>query len=174
MEVDALEFVDQFELAEPAGEGVTLSGANGFSRYRSTTRLWAHELSESDVVAHFPNGCFSHSNGTEVIVKPGDVLVIPYPEGGELFCLEKHVFQSMYAYMISHGSLAHADDCESAISQTEMLVKWENIIKANGKRYQKVKRVHAKVVQHSGTISTLVDGGETREFYAKGDYFPRA
>ena len=167
--VDASEFIHQFEL-ETVGEGATPSETDGFARYRSTTKLWVHELSESDVMTHFPNGKFSRTDGTEQVVKPGDVLSIPYPEGGELSCLEKHVFENKYERVISHETTTHSADGESVPSQTETLVKWENIIKANGKRYQKVTRVHAKVAQHSGTISTIVDGGETREFYAKGDY----
>ena len=168
--VDASEFIHQFEL-ETVGEGATPSETDGFARYRSTTKLWVHELSESDVMTHFPNGKFSRTDGTEQVVKPGDVLSIPYPEGGELSCLEKHVFENKYERVISHETTTHSADGESVPSQTETLVKWENIIKANGKRYRKVAKVHAKVAQDSGTVSTIVDGvEEARKLYNKGDY----
>ena len=49
-----------------------------------TREVWALELSDAEAASHFPSGTFRGNWGAPVRVTGGDVLVTPFPGGGEV------------------------------------------------------------------------------------------
>ena len=160
------EFGERFEL-DP---GQTSSTADGFQAYRATGKLWAHELSNEEVAAHFPAGKII-SAGAVMKVKAGDVLVMPFPGGGAVYRLEKQTFDEKYANAVSGDERRGSIIGGYIPSQSETLVYWQNKIKTSGSVYRKTAKMHAKVAEEDGFLETIVDGiVETRKSYGKGDY----
>ena len=156
-------FAEHFELAHERS-----SDQDGFRAYRASAKLYAHELSDEEVSTHFPAGKF-FSMGTLVAVKPGDVLMMPFPGGGELHRLDKPTFQAKYSSAFSRDS---NDDIQRYIrSQAETLAHWDHKIKATGAIYRKTGKILAKVSEADGVIETTVNGVcEARKPYEQGDF----
>ena len=162
------DFSEQFEL-EP--EQRTSIVTDGFQSYRASGKLWVHEISEEEAATHFPANKFI-SAGTLVTVQPGDVLLMPFPGGGELHRLDKTTFDNKYTSAFSKSSRHQRRSLEGYIpTQADTLAHWEKKIKNNGTLYRKTAKMHAKLAEESGIIETIVDGEcEARKPYDKGDF----
>ena len=163
--MDAQDFAEHFEQV-PAESA---PAEDGFVAYREAGKVWAHELSKDEAATHFPAGKFI-SAGTASIVKPGDVLLMPCPAGGALYCLGKSSFERKYASVFALDAAGQAL-AHHVPSQAETLAHWESKLKANGSIYRKTVPVHAKLANDDGAVETVVDGlCEARMPYFKGDY----
>jgi len=163
--MDAQDFAEHFEQAP----GSAAPAEDGFVAYREAGKVWAHELSKDEATTHFPAGKFI-SAGTASTVKPGDVLLMPYPGGGALYRLGKSSFERKYASVLALDAAGRAP-AHHIPSQAETLVHWESKLKANGSIYRKTVHVHAKLADDDGTVETVVGGlCEARTPYLKGDY----
>ena len=159
--LEAPAFADQYELVKTRSPEGSMTTADGFVRYRSTAKIWAHELSKSDVATHFPSRRFVGGNGNDVVVTPGSVLIIPFPDGGELYCIEKEIFDKTYVSAVDVG----------VPSQAETFAEWGRKIETSGKLHRKIATVHAKVAATSGIIETTINGVcEARAPYERSDY----
>ena len=150
--MDAQDFAEHFEQV-PAGSA---PAEDGFVAYREAGKVWAHELSKDEAATHFPAGKFIGA-GTASIVKPGDVLLMPCPAGGALYCLGKSSFERKYASVFALDSAGQAL-AHHVPSQAETLAHWESKLKANGSIYRKTVPVHAKLANDDGAVETVVDG----------------
>ena len=76
--------------------------AEGFCHYRPTGQVLALALGTNEVARYFPTGSFMGKWGGFVKVSDGDMLVMPYPTGGE----------------VGHGrAVERAHSCLAAIPQ---------------------------------------------------------
>ena len=162
--LSAQEMAEQFELVPE----IPLL-ADGFQSYRSSKKLYAYALSEEDVDTFFPAGSMM-SEGLQVSVTKGDVLAMPFPEGGQLFRIHKPTFFRNYSSAASRNLMTRQIQ-EHIPSQAETYSHWQHKIKATGQIYRKTSKIHARRADTAGTMETFVNGVfEARGRYEKGDY----
>ena len=79
---------------EPANDPAL--GEEGFFSYRPKGMVWTHELTETDVMRSFPNGQFMGQWGSVVNVTTNDFLAMPFPGGGEVYCIPGALLSATY------------------------------------------------------------------------------
>ena len=132
------EFGLSYELSpEPAANDILAQ--EGFQCYRLSGRIWAHELSSSEVAVHFPAQKMITSWGSTTLVQPGHFLFMPYPYAGEIFVADRQVFFVNFSEVAARP----ATDQQGLVrSQADVLAHWKTHNK--GVLYCKKTRVHAK------------------------------
>ena len=160
--------IDEFNsLYEPTHEQVKdpLLANKGFRAYRSTTQVWAHQLTADDVLADFPKRRFISSSGAPTSVQSGQYIAMPFPQGDDAFIVDAEKFEAEYL-----SSTEEKSTCR-AVLQAEMLRKWDVMLRREESIYAKSTKVHAKHMREEGMIDTVVNGEiEARCSYEKGDY----
>ena len=104
------EFKRRYDLDAPEPAGDTTLAAEGFALFAPLGVVWARPLSEEEVTAHFPDGGFTGHWGRSATVAPNDVLVVPYPDGGEIYVIPGPLFQKTYV-----PSPAHMHHCPASL-----------------------------------------------------------
>ena len=139
--MESITFSLQFELAGPTDDA-TLA-AEGFKTFQSSTKLWARQLSATDVTNFFPRGRYTSSTGVPVAVKEGDYLTVPFPSGGELQVVSKTAFSQKYksAFDAERGQASLA---EYIPTQGDVLRQWERKLQNEGLVYIQTVKMHAK------------------------------
>ena len=164
--------VDEFDaLYKPITPATLRLGAidpllaeEGFKAYKSTAKVWSHQLTPADIRADFPKERFISRSGASVSAHSGQYIVIPFPQGDTVTIINEQQFQQKYN--------KRTDDLHDSrvVSQAEALQKWEPALRREGSIYAKSAKVHAKRMAEEGYIEAEVDGIEARRWYAKGDY----
>ena len=110
------QFSSRYDTAhvEPASD--PLLASDGFKLFKAKGKVWSHKLTPDEVVEHFPNGRFLGKWGGVVKVAAGDVVVMPYPAGGEVYTVKGPFFDSTYAFDRDVPSRAPAAHDASASS----------------------------------------------------------
>ena len=99
-------------------------------------------------------------------VEAGDYLVMPYPDGGEIYRISNSVLATTYALDRTHMG----DDAEEVPSQIAVLKVWSSVLRRDGAIFKKATKVHAMRASDHGTLDTIVDGAiESRSEYEIGD-----
>ena len=90
------QFVDRYitDRPEPATDPKLVR--SGFKSYAARGKVWMHKLTPDEVATHFPMGRFFGKWGGLVEVSAHDVLVLPYPSGGEIYSMGASLFSSTY------------------------------------------------------------------------------
>ena len=96
----------------------------GFRSYKPKGKVWSHRLTHDELALHFPSGkltgkctcvslvltsplCYNYRlsivlvcdvllGGGIVEIAPGDVVVMPFPDGGEVYSIKGRLFDSTY------------------------------------------------------------------------------
>ena len=139
----------------------------GFQRYQQTGRVWAIELTSSDISTHFPSGQFLATWGSPTRVRAGDLLVIPYPSGGQLYCIGRTQFAQGFKPAFT-SRVARSVPGGRVPSQAEVLSLWQSELQQPGQIYIKTAKVHAKEAHENGSLDTVANGG--RKKYSRGDF----
>lgn len=79
-------FTSRYELSSSEVSDVNLS-ADGFQIFQPTGKIWARKLLSDEIKTNFPAGMFVAGWGSNVNVKAGDYLAMPFPAGGEIYCI---------------------------------------------------------------------------------------
>ena len=58
--------------------------------------MWAHALTPEDLSTCFPGGRFFGAWGDAVEVEATDVIAMPFPAAGEVYCIKRPLFVSTY------------------------------------------------------------------------------
>ena len=153
----SIDFGMRYDRGRPEPASTPALASEGFHFFRPMGKIWAHELSASDAAAHFPAQAFIASWGSPMTINPGDFLAIPFPLGGELYCIHKQAFGNTYTMHTLDGYVP---------SQAEALTHWEGEL-CEGRTYCKTAKVHAKLSLSDGEFPPTVLG---REKYSKGDF----
>lgn len=131
----------------------------GFEIYQSTAKVWAREISLDEVTTHFPAGLLVASWGSPTEVLSGDFLALPYPNGGELFCIKRAVFKRRYTPL------------EQRPFQQAAFSDWAGTLRDEGKVYFKTASIHARQATAAGEVEKNVDGvSEGVSYFESGDY----
>ena len=69
----------------------------GFQLFEPRGKVWARELDADDLETRFPAGRFIGRWGGTQFVKMGDILAMPYPDGDEVYVIQKALFERSYA-----------------------------------------------------------------------------
>ena len=138
----------------------------GFKVYRSSERVWAHQLTDDDIARSFPTHEFLSSTGSRVKVRAGQFILAPFPEANIITVVSKEVFDGKFS-----PSLEATTDSGGIISQADALRQWDSILRSDNKIYSKSTKIHAKVAFQDGVIETIVNNTiERRQTFRKGDY----
>ena len=70
--------------------------AEGFEPYLPTGKIWAHTVTADDIAMFFPSNAFLASWGESFLVEEGDTIAVPYPNGGEVYRIEKQAMAATY------------------------------------------------------------------------------
>ena len=164
---------------EPASE-VELAVA-GFRQYKPSGKIWGHELTAEEASAHFPSGWFLgawggkvseyseselriYANRTlppQVFVKTGDIMAVPFPLGGEIYAIQKRLFDESYEPF----------DLEKYTpSEAEALAVWETALRDTAGVYCKHKHVYAAIAQTDGVLQNESDESTPPEEDLIGEY----
>ena len=90
----------------------------GFLKYAPRGEVWAHAIQPSEIDSHFPAGGFIGSWGGRQDVAAGDVLVMPFPDGKEIYVVREALFDD--AYSLSQSAAQSAT--ETPGSESEIIV----------------------------------------------------
>lgn len=159
---------------EPASDKLDKTIAeHGFALYNPTGKIWAHQVTADEISRFFPACKFLAQTESPVDIKPGDWLALPHPCGGELYCVEKHVFEHEYtqANLNSNEQLSAGGYVPS---QDALLAFWGPEMQKKSAVFQKNTKMPAKVALKDGVLDTIVDGRlEARVAYVTGDFILR-
>ena len=109
----------------------------GFKLYSAKGKVWAHELSADEQLAHFPSGQFIGKWGGAATVEPGSYLVMPFPAGDEIYSARRKLFSDIYQNM-PNGMIDYVP------SQEEALAAWKKASnQGDGRLYRSRKTILA-------------------------------
>ena len=95
--IAALDFTTRYNQSRPEPASDAELASEGFHLYPPIGKIWAHELTEEEVKHHFPGGAFLGKWGGLNHVKPGDYLVLPFPNATEIYAIGVDLFEQTYA-----------------------------------------------------------------------------
>ena len=146
----------------------------GFRMYRSVTKVWACQLSET-IISHL--GTFEQTNaqrllgtacakfiassGATMPIETDEFLTLNFPSCNELNQLEESELSVLF--------LPYKPTSKSVPSQSEVLGRWETRMQISAKLCSKTEKVHALFASMDGTIETLQNGITTSQKYQKGE-----
>ena len=157
--IGAVDFAARYERTQPEAAADAALAREGFQLFKPTGKIWAKEISTTDIETHFPAKQFIASWGSPMVVEGGDYLAMPFPSGGELYRIKRSAFDNTYSPDI------HVP------SQAETLAQWEDALKNDPTVYRKTSQMHAKLAGEDGILQTIIDGVlETEKPYEKGDF----
>lgn len=111
--------------------------------------MWGHKLTPDDVSEYFPSGrFFGNWGGIIEGVTAGDVVVMPYPAGGEVYAIKGPLFDKTYAL----------EDPQSRVpTHEEAVVTWSMVLRnKKGSLYRKSELVYIEA-DHFPAVQTTVD-----------------
>ena len=82
-------------------------------------QVWSHKLTSEEVAAHFPSGKLLGSWGGVLEVAANDAIVMPFPHGGEVYCINEELFDDTYRLV---------DRRSHVPTQEELLVEWTAVL----------------------------------------------
>ena len=94
--MSASDFMSRYEHTQPKLASDPALVEEGFMRFESIGKIWAHEVSQSDLATHFPAGQFLGKWGGVTSVEPHDFIAMPFPTGGEVYRIKRELFGSTY------------------------------------------------------------------------------
>jgi hypothetical protein len=157
-----MDFSSRYETEKPEPAATSELMSEGFNLYMAKGKVWAREMTSSDIEMEFPAGQFIASWGSPMIVQSGDFLAMPFPAGGEVYRIEKTAFANTYSKLALEGFVP---------SQNQVLARWQGELRVKGNVFYKTAKMHAKVAQEDGVLETIIDGVvETTKPYNKDDY----
>ena len=89
-------FMARYDSANPSEPSSLELKSEGFRSYRAIGSIWGYRITEADVQQHFTAGCFQASWGEKMVCCRDDILAVPWPDGGEIYRIEKTAFQDTY------------------------------------------------------------------------------
>ena len=96
------------EGAERGNDATSLT-SEGYEAYRPTGRVWAKLVTKEDIEQWFPKQKFVASWGEPMAVDENDMIAVPWPNGGEIYRIERVAFQQTYAPVSTSSSVATED-----------------------------------------------------------------
>ena len=96
----------------------------GFLQYLTKgTEILALPISETDIEMYFPGGkvdgnILSGSGSSSIVLAAGDVLAMPFPEGGQVYPIKKTLFEKTYT--IQDRATSHAER-EAYVNRTSLV-----------------------------------------------------
>ena len=93
----ASEFAVRYDRSCPTPAVDPVLADEGFQLYQSTNRIWALEITASQVATYFPEGQFIAAWGSPITVEAGDFLAMPHPNGGEVYRIKSNAFSTSYS-----------------------------------------------------------------------------
>ena len=96
----------------------------GFLQYLTKgTEILALPISETDIEIYFPGGkvdgnILSGSGSSSIVLAAGDVLAMPFPEGGQVYPIKKTLFEKTYT--IQDRATSHAER-EAYVNRTSLV-----------------------------------------------------
>ena len=96
------------EGAERGNDATSLT-SEGYEAYRPTGRVWAKRVTKEDIEQWFPKQKFVASWGEPMAVDENDMIAVPWPNGGEIYRIERVAFQQTYAPVSTSSSVATED-----------------------------------------------------------------
>ena len=120
----------------------------GFKLFKAQGKIWSHRLAADDVANFFPDSAFFGKWGGLVEVATGDAMAMPYPSGGEVYCIKAALFDATYGL----------DDRRDHVpTQDEMVCHWATVLQNDERSiYRESDLIFAKtVLDEEVTIDVL-------------------
>lgn len=101
----------------------------GFLQYLTKgTKILALPISETDIEIYFPGGkvdgnILSGSGSSSIVLEAGDVIAMPFPEGGQVYPIKKTLFEKTYTIQDRATSHAEREAYENRTSLVRMMEK---------------------------------------------------
>lgn len=89
-------FASRYFVDEPKPSSDSILSREGFELFRPKGKIWALQLTTTDVATWFPGGNFTAPWGAEMIINAQDFLATPYPAANEVYRIEETAFCTSY------------------------------------------------------------------------------
>ena len=92
------DFESRYDVSNPMPSTDPELAEDGYQLYSPIGKVWAHELTDSDVKKYFKRGVYQGRWGGVVTVSGTDYVAVPFPHGGEVYTIRKVLFEKTYIY----------------------------------------------------------------------------
>jgi hypothetical protein len=94
--MSAVDFSARYNVDGPEPASDQALAAESFFLYPPTGKIWALEVAADEAVRYFPAGHFIGKWGRPIGVNATDFLVMPHPDGNEIYRIKKPLFDDTY------------------------------------------------------------------------------
>ena len=133
--------------SEPASDSDLATA--GFRSFKAVGKVRGQRLTPEAVAQYFPGGRLIGSWGGMVQVAAGDMIVMPYPGGGEIYTINSSLFDKTYQLEENYTP-----------SQEEAVAHWADLLQnEEGSLYRKEGVVFAKTTVEDPEAQKARGGG---------------
>jgi Ca2+-binding EF-hand superfamily protein len=155
----AADFISRYERGRPQPATDPALGEEGFRLFTPTGKIWARQISDTEVEAHFPAGKFLGKGSVDVFAD--DFLAMPFPTGGEIYVIKQSLFVNTYALNKRVKEAPTIIPRSNSSRESSRLKSKDHRIKSaiiwwlDNVRNHIVRRAFAKFCEFAGMIPTV-------------------